>query len=543
MMDVNERRRLRHLLKDTFSRTIQWHHTSRDLNVWEYLTSRTMLARGFYGAKIALHEARRHILLNKHEFEFHLGHGPEQGQDHSHGLLHANRERLAQLRLHMQATSLCDIVRRAVKVSRSYKSWAKAKARADFTLVQDDFESLLRHTRALAVRKARLLRLDKPYDALVDEQTPGLRSRDIDVLVDELEPFCKQALSAARLQAAADQGVIHYPAEVWRMDLPMQKRITYRLLQAIGFDCARGRLGEGLHPICVGSRDDVRIALNYDPEDFVKSVLDALHEGGHGLYRQNLPDQWHWHPVGSIPSQGMDEAMALIIEVCIGRSRAFADFLYELIIEETGTAPRFSRDGLYRRLTALENTPIRAYADEIRYPLDLILRYRIGQDLVSGRLAVADLPARWNADMKALTGMDTANDAEGCLQDIHWYTGQIGYFTNYLVGIVMANQLFDTMRAEIPDLSASIRKGDFMPVYGWLNDRIYRHGARYSTFDLLARACGAPPGVGAYMDNISHRYFDGQRPDLAASKMPEQISTADQKPPRRWRPQWFSLFN
>ncbi len=499
-MDISALAQLKGLVKDGFSRSIQRHRDARDLHLWNYMTARSGWRRLIFGLHVAAAELRKHLLLTNTEFEYHLA---RNNSDHE--IFRANRQRLRELRLHVSVMSTGEIFRHARRVARSYNAWELAKRTNDFSRIEKPFGALLRMMKDIAGRKMRLLGLSDPYEALVDEQTPGLRLHQIESYVAELETFCAPALRRVR----DEQGkTFNLPeASAWAMPREQQKRLAALILEAMGFDLKKGTLGESEHPICVGHRDDVRIGLNFDEDDFIKTVLDTLHEGGHALYRQNLPRMWHWHPVGNIPSQSIDESMALLMENGIGRTREFSAFLYRALTEQLGFAPAFTAEQLYQRLVRLEPSPIRAYADELRYPLDLILRYKVTRDLFEGHTSVKDIPAQWNQLTLELCGLEVRSDTEGCLQDVHIYSGQIGYFMNYLVGVLAANQFMATVRKDNPGLMAEIGRGDFSTLKAWLNHHIYRHGAKYDTFVLIERVSREPLSARSYKQNMISRYL------------------------------------
>lgn len=487
--------------KPKISQAVQAARLERDLNAWHFMTSKSFLKRFVIGLKIGFLEIHKYLLLTHREYEQYL--------DEHHGdgeVFHANRLRLREIGMHVRSTSLLWLVKRFLQVRQCYEDWEAAKKDNNFDRVVPTFTKLIDTTREQAERKAKVLHFETPYESLLDEQTPGMRVSSLERFFKELEEFCIPAYKQAKKKQKADPSFKIDPA-LWHMEVGMQMRIVRRLLTEIGFDFTRGKLGIGPHPICVGGRDDTRIIMRYNKDDFVMAILDTLHEGGHAMYRQKLHKEYHWHPVGNIPGQGMDEAMALIIENCIGRTPEFAKFLHKIIKEETGKKPKFTIKQLHRRLIRIEPLPLRAYADEIRYPLDLRLRYDLTKALIDDGMDVRDIPKQWKKRMKDLTGLTVKDDREGALQDIHWYIGEMGYFMNYLVGTLTAHQLYNKMCDDVPSLQEYIRSGNFSPAISWLDKNIYKKGGQHATFKLIKIASGEALNVKHYINNITQRYL------------------------------------
>ena len=329
--------------------------------------------------------------------------------------------------------------------------WREARARADFSLLRPALEEVLRLTREAAAAKAEALGL-APYDALLEGYEPGLSSAEIDRLFAPLAAFLPDFLDRVLARQVAPLPLAGpFPAA-------RQKALGERLMKALGFDFEHGRLDESAHPFCGGVPDDVRMTARYDESDAASGLMAVLHETGHALYNAGLPKAWRGQPVGRARSLAVHESQSLLIEMQVCRSRAFQGFLAPLLaatFEGDGTA--LAADNLYRRAIRVERSLIRVDADEVTYPLHIILRYRLEPALLAGDLPLADLPGAWNEGMRELLGVVPATDREGCLQDIHWAGGAIGYFPCYTLGAMMAAQLYEAMRAALPELDFADR--------------------------------------------------------------------------------------
>ncbi|MCB2102716.1 MAG: carboxypeptidase M32 [Rhodobacterales bacterium] len=384
--------------------------------------------------------------------------------------------------------------------------WRTARAEADFPAVLPAFTELLDLTREKARAKAQALDLSL-YDALLDEFEPGLRSADVDRLFAELEAVLPGLLGAVRARQAAGPAAVlpegPFPANI-------QKTLGMKLMSALGFDFDHGRLDVSLHPFCGGTPDDVRITTRYDETDFTTALMGVLHETGHALYERGLPEAFRHQPVGGAMGMAVHESQSLLIEMQVCRSAEFLAFAGPLMRQAfNGAGPAWDTANLLRLYNQVEPGFIRVDADEVTYPLHVILRYRLETALVTGDLAAADLPGAWNDGFKALLGLTPPDDAQGCLQDIHWYDGAIGYFPTYTLGALMAAQLFAAAKAENPAILPGVATGDFTPLMAWLGSRVHGLGRLKSMPDLVTGATGAPLGTAAFLDHIRHRYLDG----------------------------------
>jgi carboxypeptidase Taq len=274
----------------------------------------------------------------------------------------------------------------------------------------------------------------------------------------------------------------------------------------VGFDFDRGRLDESAHPFCGGNPDDIRMTTRWDERDVASGLMGVLHETGHALYEAGLPERWHKQPVGRAGGMVLHESQSLLVEMQACRSPAFIGHLGAVLRAAFGADPALAPDNLLRLYHHVARGLIRVDADEVTYPLHIVLRYRLEQDLVGGRLAVADLPEAWHAGMTGLLGIAPPDDGVGCLQDIHWPAGAFGYFPSYSLGALLSAQLFQSAERAVPDLHADLAKGEFGALLGWL--RIHVHGrARSVPFDtLVAEATGSPLGTEAFLEHLDRRY-------------------------------------
>ncbi len=385
--------------------------------------------------------------------------------------------------------------------SRCEMVWREARPANDFAAFAETFAPLL----ALVREKAAALggALDcAPYDGLIESYEPGLRSATIDPLFDDLADFLPAFLGRVREKQAGSEALPPVGAPV-----AAQQALARRLMTALGFDFDHGRLDISLHPFCGGSAGDIRITTRYDEADALSGLMGVLHETGHALYEASLPEAWRYQPVGQAGGMALHESQSLLIEMQACRSRPFMRFLAPLLGEHLNGGDSADAEALYRRAIRVEPCYIRVDADEVTYPAHVMLRYRLERALIAGDLGVDEIPGAWAEIHEALLGLRPENDTLGCLQDIHWSVGEIGYFPSYTIGALMAAQFFNAAARDEPDVWPAIERGDFGPLLGWLRANVHGLGSRYQGPVLLERATGAPLGTAVFKAHLQRRYL------------------------------------
>jgi carboxypeptidase Taq len=251
------------------------------------------------------------------------------------------------------------------------------------------------------------------------------------------------------------------------------------------------------------------VTTRLDTTDLFTGLLAAVHETGHALYDLGVPQEWRTQPLGRDRGIALEESQSLLFEMLVCRGRPFITWLKPLIEKHFAVSgPEWEVDNLLRRLTRVQRRMIRVDADELTYPLHVMLRYAIEKDLLDGRLAVRDLPEAWNQGMADRLDVRPATDTEGCLQDVHWAHGSFGYFPSYVIGTVIAAQLFDSLRAQTPDVDSQIAAGDFSGLNGWLATNVHGHGARLPLQDLMKAATGKPLTATSLLRHLEARYVE-----------------------------------
>lgn len=407
-------------------------------------------------------------------------------------------------RQHAHATAVpADLVEAlSLAAADCERVWRGARPDSDFAAVQPKLEHLLSLVRQEAEAKAAVLGVT-PYDALLDQYEPGGRAADIDRLFADLESFLPDLLP----RVLDHQGEAPPPLS-GPFDLAVQERLGRRLMAAVGFDFDQGRLDVSAHPFCGGTPRDVRITTRYDEADFLSAMMGVLHESGHGLYERGLPMEWLDQPVGRARGMSLHESQSLLVEMLACRSAEFQAFAAPVMREAFGgTGEAWSAEAFHRRAIRVERGFIRVDADEVTYPLHVILRYRLERAMIGGDLAVADLPGAWNEMFESLMGVPVPDDRRGCLQDIHWYDGAWGYFPTYTLGALTAAQLFEAALAAVPEIPEALARGDFAPLAGWLREAVHARASSESTARIIAEATGRPLDTGAFRRHLEQRYL------------------------------------
>ena len=383
--------------------------------------------------------------------------------------------------------------------NRAEMTWRDARAKADFQALLPDLEEVISLAREKAANLASAFDLE-PYDALLDTFELGLRRETIDPLFDRLADVLPDLLEQV-LASQAKPLPIEGPFPVAK-----QKALGKTLMAGLGFDFGHGRLDESQHPFCGGLPDDVRITTRYDETEITSALMGVLHETGHALYEAGLPKAWRSQPVGSSLGMVVHESQSLLIEMQVCRSRGFLGYLAPKLADTFGARASFDAHNLYRDAIWVQRGFIRVDADEVTYPLHIILRYQLEQALLAGDLAVKDLPGAWNDGMRGLLGITPPDDAKGCLQDIHWPGGAIGYFPCYTLGAIAAGQLFEAFRKTDPGVEESIAEGQFSGLVGWLRTHVHSKGSTTDMQSLLADATGEALTLEPYLAHLERRY-------------------------------------
>lgn len=339
-----------------------------------------------------------------------------------------------------------------------------------------------------------------PYDALLDEHEPGMTAAATGEFFEALRP------GLVALRARLAERPLDVPRLVGDFPAEAQMALARRIGAALGYDWDAGRIDLAAHPSCSGRLGDVRITTRIDAEDPLGAIYSTIHEVGHALYEQGLDPETALTPAGAHSSMGVHESQSRLYENQIGRSRAFAEWLWPQLRAAFGPIGVEGPEALYRAVNRVETGFVRTEADEVHYNLHVMLRFDLERALIAGDLDVSGLEAAWNDRFEADFGIRPPDAARGVLQDVHWSVGGFGYFPTYAFGNVYAAAIDAAVRREIPDLDARVAAGDFAPLLAWLRPRIHRRGRSLPPAALIAEATGGPAEPAGLVAALEAKY-------------------------------------
>ncbi len=463
------------------------------------------------GDQLAALETEHHALLTAPRITRLL----DRAQANTQGLADwqvANLREMRRQRDHAIATPVSLISRLTKAASRAEAHWLEARQQGKFELFAPHLEEVVHLVRDKAALLGQALNLPQ-YDALVDEFSPGITTADIDAMFKSLS---RRLPSLIRESIAVQETRPLLPLS-GKFPASKQRALSVEIMKAIGFPFERGRLDESEHPFTEGVPGDIRVTTRFDPNDLFSGLLGALHETGHAMYDLGLPQDWRDQPVGRDRGMALEESQSLLIEMIICRSRPFVRYLKPLLEKHFAVSgPEWDIENLYSHLTTVRRSLIRVDADELTYPAHVMLRYELEKQLLSGELAVKDLSAAWNAGMEQRLGIKPANDMEGCLQDIHWAVGSFGYFPSYALGGVIAAQLYESLRADVPELDDQISRGEFSGMFDWLRTNVHGVGAKVTVHELMKAATGKGLSATSFVRYAETKYLEGTANSVAA---------------------------
>ncbi len=374
----------------------------------------------------------------------------------------------------------------AATAVRGHEVWVHARKHKNF----QEFAPVLTELVDLAKARAAAIAPHKPaYDVLLDDYEPGMTMARLDPVFARLKEVLLPLIARVRAAPQPDVAWLRQPVPA-----ETQRQVGEAIVRAMGYDFTCGRLDTSVHPFCGGAGPtDVRITTRYDEGAFLGSLTGMIHETGHALYEQGrdlaLADQ----PVSRPRSMGIHESQSLLWEKQVGHCAPFWQAHYPKLQQSYGFLAGKPLSAFLQGVNYVDpNNFIRVAADELTYPLHVILRYELERELFSGTLAVRDLPAAWNARMQGYLGITPPDDAVGVLQDVHWSGGAFGYFPCYTLGALYAAQFYQTAVEQHPEIPEQLAQGAVEPLLGWLRTHVHKVGSRLETDALVTAATGRP---------------------------------------------------
>ncbi|MCG9894751.1 MAG: carboxypeptidase M32 [Fimbriimonadaceae bacterium] len=416
-----------------------------------------------------------------------------------------SEEELALVRIHRRsfdkATKLTPqfVEEKSRLTSEGHEVWVKARRGNDFGLFRPVLEKLVEMAREEAEQYGID---DHVYTTLLDLYEEGATKADCDRMFDAIRgPLVDLVAEIRDCGRQPDNGFLFgdWPIEP-------QRAFTERIAGAVGFDFDRGRQDTAPHPFCTGwSVGDIRLTTRFE-RYLGSAIFGTLHEAGHGMYEQGSPKNWDRTPLAGGVSLGIHESQSRTWENLVGRSRGFWTRFLPDLQQAFPSLASVGLDDFVRAVNRVEPSLIRVEADELTYNLHIMIRYELECDLLTGALAVADLPEAWNEKYRSYLGIVPESDSNGCLQDVHWSMGALGYFPTYSMGNLLSVQFWTTMTQEIGDPEAGFAEGRFEPVFEWLREKIYSVGSLKTPRDLVLSVTGRPMGAEDYLAHMSAKY-------------------------------------
>lgn len=387
----------------------------------------------------------------------------------------------------------------SVLLNEAQTIWNRAKNEDDFELFAPYLEKIVSYNRKFAGYYQPQM---QPYDALLNEYEEGLTMQTLDAFFAQLREAIVPLIAKIRKAEQIDDSFLYhtYPAQ-------QQRVFSDYLMQVMNLDRSHCGIGETEHPYTINfNNKDVRITTHYYENNLVSSMFSVIHEGGHALYELGADDCYNYTSLSGGVSMGIHESQSRFYENIIGRSEAFVQAVFpklrELFPEQLAAVDETM---FYRAINKSEPSLIRIEADELTYPLHIMVRYEVEKQLIAGTLEVKDVPAQWNRLYKEYLGVDVPSNAKGCLQDSHWSGGSIGYFPSYAIGSAYGPQMLKKMEEDLGDIYENVAKGDLSAVTGWLKEHIHRYASFKKPGELFESVCGKFDAK-YYTDYLTEKY-------------------------------------
>lgn len=386
--------------------------------------------------------------------------------------------------------------------AKAENAWEEAKGKSDFALFLPYLKEVVAYQKKFINYWG--IKNGSPYNTLLDKYEPDMTTDILDKVFGQLRetivPLVK-AIQASPNKPDTAMLFKHFPKEG-------QHAASLELLEKLGYDFEAGRLDETVHPFMIGlNSGDIRVTTKYDENDFRSAVFGTIHECGHALYEQNIDPKLMGLPLATGTSMGIHESQSLFYENFVGRNPAFWQHHFEVL--QKNSPAQFgdvTAEEFLAAINFVEPSLIRIEADELTYPLHIMIRYEIERELFNGDLQVEDLPKVWNDKYEEYLGVRPANDGEGVLQDTHWSGGMFGYFPSYALGYMYAAQWKHAMDKDIPNFDELCGKGELLPIREWLTDKVHQYGALKKPFELLNQATGEGLNAQYLADYLKEKY-------------------------------------
>ena len=388
-----------------------------------------------------------------------------------------------------------------ILVSKSENAWKEAKDNSDFTIFQPYLEKIVNFQKEFIGYWGYK---DNKYDTLLDFFEPGITVEKLDKVFSEMRNSTIELLNKIKnSDVKIDKSIL-----TKKIDIEKQDKFSKDVLTKMGFDFDAGRLDQTEHPFTIDfGNKDIRITTHYFEDNFIiGGLLGNVHEGGHGIYEQDIPDDLEGTSLNTGTSMGIHESQSRFYENILGRSKGFWTYFYPILQEQIEEYKDIDFNEFYKAINLVEPSLVRTESDELTYGLHIIIRYELEKALINDEIQVKDLPEIWNKKYKEYLGVEPKNDAEGVLQDVHWAGGSFGYFPSYALGNLYGAQFLKKMENDIPNLNDKIEKGELEVVHQWLKENIHKYGAVYKPTTLIKKVTGEELSAKYFIDYLNDKY-------------------------------------
>ncbi len=398
-----------------------------------------------------------------------------------------------------------DLVANLAKAqSEAQETWKHARTNDDFASFVPALTNVLNLTREKGECYG-YAEGGEVYDALINEYEPDTTAKEIESVFTPLRDRLSAFIADLTENGTAPK------VDFLHREIATEKQHAFgqAITAQLGFDYKTGRLDVTTHPFCSGfGPGDTRMTTRYSPTNFPDAVGSTMHECGHGLYEQGLPktEALFGTPLADAVSLGIHESQSRMWENMVGRGQPFWNWALPVANKHfDGAFNDIDLDTFVKAMNTCTPSFIRVESDESTYNLHVMLRFELERAMINGDLSIKDLPSAWNEKFKNFLGLDVPNNATGCLQDVHWSFGLVGYFPTYTLGNLYAAQLWETINEQIPDLDTQMAQGNFSSLLTYLRENIHQHGRRYSAAQLCERATGKPLQADPLMRHLERR--------------------------------------
>lgn len=393
------------------------------------------------------------------------------------------------------------VAERAQHVALAHSSWVEAREKADFSIFSDDLKKFV----DLTLQEADYRGYDgHPYDALLNKYERGMTTAEVTEIFDAHRPKLVELIAQI---ADAEQVDDSFLRQNFEQD--KQRNFALKMIEDFGFDFNRGVQAISVHPFCTNfSKNDVRITTRFEDDFLNPALFGMMHEAGHGMYEQGVGDNLEGTPLCNGTSLGVHESQSRMWENIVGRSKGFWSWALPQIKETFPQLADVSLDQFFKGINKVTPSYIRVEADEATYNLHIILRFEIEQAILTGDIAVDDLPEVWNSKFNDFFGITPPNDAKGVLQDVHWSAGLLGYFPTYALGNLLSVQYYNKAIADKPSIPDEIAFGKFDTLLTWLNTYIHQHGRKFTGQELTQRITGESIQSDDYIQYLTDKYSE-----------------------------------